>query len=201
VLADEARPHKRKSGAWIVESTALMEAQCRDVDPLDPLEAFRAQLAASRAGIVQAQLALAAFPPLDGLDVLENVQVWREWRTAARSGLESALASGDPRAAWALANAYDANFVSPWTPRVASPDPYRAYAYRRLVTLLSQRSGIARPEDDAHEEERPGSALTDAQRASAAADAERLLAQHFAGFAPGTAIRGTNGNDFADCEK
>lgn len=201
-LADAAGddPAQRGGVESFQKAVQQMEMRCRGVAPLDPLEAFHAQVAAARGGVVQAQLQLAVFPPLDEIDVIDHPEVWREWREAALPALESALAAGDPRAAWKLASAYDRPFSAPFTPRLAPADPFRAYTYRRLVTLIVQRSGASNLQNEASDEEKAGATLTEAQRTAAAAEAQRLFDRYFTALAP-NANTSLNGNDFAACEK
>lgn len=194
-------PAQRKGITWFQEAVATMEMRCRGVAPLDPLEAFRAQLAAARGGVVQSQLQLAAFPPLADVDVIDHPEVWREWRAAALPALESALAAGDRRAAYKLASAYEQRFASPFTPRLAPEDPYRAYTYRRLVTLLAQRSGSSNLQREAADEEKAAATLTEAQRRAAATEAQRLFDRYFAALPPDTTDGSLNGDDFAACER
>lgn len=194
-------PAQRENVESFQASVARLEAQCRGVVPLDALESFRAHLTAARGGVVQAQLQLAAFPPLAHIDVIDHPEIWRQWRDAAMPALEAALAAGEPRAAYALASAYDERFVSPFAPRLAPVDPYRAYTYRRLVTLIAQRSGHSNLQHEATDEEKAGATLTEPQRRAAAAEAQRLFDRHFSAFAPGTTIGGTDGDDFAACER
>ena len=194
-------PAQQAGLSRLQDSVAQMEMRCRGVAPLDPLEAFRAQLAAARAGVVQSQLQLAAFPPLERIDVLDQVEVWREWRIAAIAGLESALAAGEPRAASLLALAYDHGDFGPFSPRLAAPDPYRAFVYRRLHTLIAQRTATSNLQNEASVEEKAGASLTEGQRRAAAADAQRLFELHYAALAPGERDNGINGDDFAACER
>ena len=138
---------------------------------------------------------------LERIDVLDQVEVWREWRIAAIAGLESALAAGEPRAASLLALAYDHGDFGPFSPRLAAPDPYRAFVYRRLHTLIAQRTATSNLQNEASVEEKAGASLTEGQRRAAAADAQRLFELHYAALAPGERDNGINGDDFAACER
>ena len=208
-INEEELARRAATGAVESEGDALlrdglksMEVQCRGVSATDPLEAYRLQLAAARAGIVQAQLQFAVFPPLDDIDVIDHVEIWREWRAAAVAGLESALANGDVRAPLDLARAYGDQPFGPWTPRLAAADPYRAFVYARLSTMVAERSATPGRDLSTWVAMEHGELLSAAERERATREANRLFEASYAGL-PVEAFEKNqlNGNDFADCER